>query len=421
MITEKFIEKNFPKGKLTLLGGCPAVGKSSFAVSISISLARQNRKCIYLSSKFEERVLTERYKRQVIIEEYNSIVGNIIVDYNTEAINTNYIRKIVEHYQPDYIIMDCIHLMTSNNPSSDRHSEMQDIVRELKALASDCNISVIGLITLNRSCKSKDSYFSNPDIFRELQLGDLEDINLTCIHRDSDIINIRKYQCENECPSYSTIVKFVTYHNINPEITDLLFNHDTIGFSMLPCVVYVHGLSSSGASSTADSLRKLLPEYEVLSPDLPVQPQEALTMLKDLCELRNPELIIGTSMGGMFAQQLRGYKKILVNPAFHVSEFMRTQLGVHDFLNPRKNGETKYEITLDLCDSYKAVEADQFADITAYDITNTYALFGSRDTLVHGFEEYIAYYRNAMWFEGEHLLNFEIIKNIVVPLAKIIM
>lgn len=91
-------------------------------------------------------------------------------------------------------------------------------------------------------------------------------------------------------------------------------------------------------------------------------------------------------MGGMFAQQLRGYKKILVNPAFHVSEFMRTQLRVHDFLNPRKNGETKYEITSDLCDSYQLIEANQFADITDFDIKNTYALFGTQDTLVHGYD-----------------------------------
>lgn len=120
-------------------------------------------------------------------------------------------------------------------------------------------------------------------------------------------------------------IKFITYHDNNPEITYLLFNHNTIGFSMFPSVMYIHGLSSSGASSTASNLRKLLPQYDVLSPDLPIQPQEALTMLKDLCELYKPEIIIGTSMGGMFAQQLRGYKKILVNPAFHASEFMHTQ------------------------------------------------------------------------------------------------
>ena len=50
-------------------------------------------------------------------------------------------------------------------------------------------------------------------------------------------------------------------------------------------------------------------------------------------------------MGGMFAGQLRGYRQILVNPAFHVSEFMRTQIGVHEFLNPRQDGKTQYEIT----------------------------------------------------------------------------
>lgn len=118
-------------------------------------------------------------------------------------------------------------------------------------------------------------------------------------------------------------------------------------------ILYIHGLSSSGSSSTTRNLQALLPDYSVLSPDLPVAPQEALDMLWHLCELEQPQLIIGTSMGGMFAQQLRGYKKILVNPAFHVSEFMRTQIGVHEFLNPRRNGETHYEITSDLCDAYQ--------------------------------------------------------------------
>lgn len=132
-------------------------------------------------------------------------------------------------------------------------------------------------------------------------------------------------------------------------------------------ILYIHGLSSSGSSSTTRNLQALLPDYSVLSPDLPVAPQEALDMLWHLCELEQPQLIIGTSMGGMFAQQLRGYKKILVNPAFHVSEFMRTQIGVHEFLNPRRNGETHYEITSDLCDAYQKVEKGQFSDITEFD------------------------------------------------------
>lgn len=416
MITKKFIEKTFPKGKLTLVGGRPAMGKTSFAISLTVSLAKLNKKCIYFSLEIEEQQLVERCKRQVGIEEYKAIAGNINVDA-TSNINTNHIRKTIGHYQPDYIIVDYIQLMSSNNHLSDRNTEMQAIVQELKTLVSDCNIPVIGLSQLNR-CQDDTSYFLTPNNFRELPLDYLEDINLTCIHRDD---YFRKYECDSNDKVIYGKTKFITYHDNSPEIIHLLFNNEKIGFSMFPSVMYIHGLSSSGASSTATNLHKLLPQYDVLSPDMPIQPQEALTMLKELCELYNPELIIGTSMGGMFAQQLRGYKKILINPAFHVSEFMRTQPGVHDFLNQRKNGETKYEITSELCDSYQLIEANQFANITDFDIKNTYALFGTQDTLVHGHNEYIDYYKNAMWFEGEHRLNFEVIKNIVVPLVQIIL
>lgn len=75
---------------------------------------------------------------------------------------------------------------------------------------------------------------------------------------------------------------------------------------MFPSVIYIHRLSSSRVSSTVGYLRKLLPQYEVLSPDLPTQPQEAFTMLTELCKLYKPEFIIGTSIGGIFVQQLRG-------------------------------------------------------------------------------------------------------------------
>lgn len=58
-------------------------------------------------------------------------------------------------------------------------------------------------------------------------------------------------------------------------------------------ILYIHGLSSSGSSSTTRNLQALLPDYSVLSPDLPVAPQEALDMLWHLCELEQPQLIIG--------------------------------------------------------------------------------------------------------------------------------
>lgn len=125
---------------------------------------------------------------------------------------------------------------------------------------------------------------------------------------------------------------------------------------MINKILYIHGLSSSDTSSTAGVLRKLLPNTEVISPDLPIQPTQALEMLRELCLREKPDIVIGTSMGGMFAQQMHGFKKILVNPAFYVSEFMRQNIEKQPFLNIRQNRKTYYEITSELCDAYQEFE-----------------------------------------------------------------
>ena len=64
-------------------------------------------------------------------------------------------------------------------------------------------------------------------------------------------------------------------------------------------ILYVHGFASSGASGTGGRLRLLLPQATVIAPDLPVDPHEAISLLKDLCTRENPDLIVGTSMGVM--------------------------------------------------------------------------------------------------------------------------
>ena len=74
-------------------------------------------------------------------------------------------------------------------------------------------------------------------------------------------------------------------------------------------IIYFHGFGSSGASGTVETLRNLLPDAEIIAPDILVDPFEALPFLKALCEDEHPDLVIGTSMGGMYAHQMRGYKR----------------------------------------------------------------------------------------------------------------
>ena len=184
-------------------------------------------------------------------------------------------------------------------------------------------------------------------------------------------------------------------------------------------IIYFHGFASSGATGTAEMLRKLLPEIEIVAPDIPVDPSEALPYLRQLCEQENPDLIIGTSMGAMYAQQMHGYKKICVNPAFNMSTMSKVfKTGEHKFLNGRKDNQKTFKITKEIIQKHNMMERQQFKGITPFDLENTYGLFGIHDTSVNTYDLYKKHYRNAQRFDGEHHLNEKALKSAVVPLIK---
>ena len=48
-------------------------------------------------------------------------------------------------------------------------------------------------------------------------------------------------------------------------------------------VLFIHGLASSGAYKTASTLRTLLRPCEVISPDVPIEPEAALSLKPLTC------------------------------------------------------------------------------------------------------------------------------------------
>lgn len=184
-------------------------------------------------------------------------------------------------------------------------------------------------------------------------------------------------------------------------------------------IVYFHGFASSGATGTVEILRNLLPEVEIVAPDIPVDPKEALPYLQDFCKTENPDLIIGTSMGGMYAQQMFGFKKICVNPAFNMSRMSNAlKTGEHKFLNGRKDSQKTFKITKEIIQNFNMMERAQFKGITPFDKDNTYGLFGIHDETVNTYDLFKKYYKNATRFEGEHRLNEKVLKSVVLPLVK---
>lgn len=188
-------------------------------------------------------------------------------------------------------------------------------------------------------------------------------------------------------------------------------------------VVYLHGLSSSGQSTTAQRLRRTLQKQEVISPDIPVQPEIAITELKRLASLLRPDaIIVGTSMGGMFAQLFRGFTRILINPSFHPSNHLAEKIGSRlPFHNPRLDGATDFEVTEKLVKKYRQLEERQFDPkfgIIGKNPDKTeqvHAFFGTQDDVVNCKDEYLAHYGDAVDFEGGHRLDPNTTITLIVP------
>ena len=186
-------------------------------------------------------------------------------------------------------------------------------------------------------------------------------------------------------------------------------------------LVYFHGFASSGASGTVLLLRKIFPSAQVVAPDIPVDPEEALPMLQKLVQTEQPDVIVGTSMGGMYAQQMHGFLRICVNPSFRISTSKLLHTGVHKWLNGRKNHEKEFRITADIIKRYNQMERKQFDGITPDDRELCYGLFGINDTSVNpinAYNTFTKYYTHAERFEGEHQLNDKVIHKVLLPLLK---
>ena len=185
-------------------------------------------------------------------------------------------------------------------------------------------------------------------------------------------------------------------------------------------LMYLHGSASAGFSRTSMGILKYLPQdWQLLTPDCPVDAEECLKMLKDLCEREKPDLIIGSSQGGYYAQMLRGYKRICVNPALDMSNDEDVKVGSHQFVVNREDGIQRYVITPEMQEGYRRLEARQFEGITDFDREYCYGLFGDHDTdYGHCKPLFVAHYKHIHSFPGGHKMEYDEIEKYLMPLVQ---
>ncbi len=182
-------------------------------------------------------------------------------------------------------------------------------------------------------------------------------------------------------------------------------------------ILFIHGLASSGAYKMASSLRILFKPCEVIAPDVPIEPMDALNLLENLCKTEDPDLVVGLSLGGFWAQKLRGRKKLLVNPDFHVSKLLRTMIGEREYLSPRRDGALTFTITEEMCNEYESLERTEFDALSEDEISLTFGAFADHDELVNCKDEFdLRYPGQGYSYPGKHLPNFPELKQHIKPI-----
>ncbi len=192
-------------------------------------------------------------------------------------------------------------------------------------------------------------------------------------------------------------------------------------------IMYNHGFGSAASSGTVKLIQQTFPNATVIAYDIPLHPAEGLALLRQKAAEEKPDLIIGTSMGGMYTEMLYGFDRICVNPAFEMAQTMKEHglTGKQLWQNPRQDGETEFLVTKALEKEYKETTEQCFTTFEAMlpeekkkEQGRVWGLFGDEDELVHTWDIFTAHYPQAARFHGAHRMDDKSFLNGVVPVIR---
>ena len=187
-------------------------------------------------------------------------------------------------------------------------------------------------------------------------------------------------------------------------------------------ILFLHGFYASGQCVPAVALKEAFEgEANVITPDLPIHPKEAVSFIRRLINSEKPDLVIGNSCGSFYAQMVApvmGVPALLGNPHFQMTEFLKQRIGEHQYKSPRKDGKRTFVIDETLIEEFAEMEAVQFNNSDSDFKDRIWGLFGEKDTLAHFEPTFLKYYSKSFHFPGGHTPTAEEVRTWYVPLAK---
>lgn len=189
-----------------------------------------------------------------------------------------------------------------------------------------------------------------------------------------------------------------------------------------PKILFLHGFFASGSCVPAVALREAFEgKADVLTPDLPMRPQKALSFIKELYAQEKPDILVGNSCGSFLAQIVAlGFHlpALLGNPHFEMTKFLKERIGAHQYKSPRQDGKQDFIIDDALINEFAELEEHQFAGCTFESKSRIWGLFGEKDTLAHYEPTFLEHYCHSFHFPGGHTPTANEVKEWYAPLIE---
>lgn len=193
-----YLTAGLHKGELTLLAARPRQGKTSLAMNIAQAAAKAGKKVLFVSLEMTKEAIIDRllcsiaqvdllayragrlkredFSRLAVAQMELDEYGENIIIHDDAKMSVGRLEGIIRGMSKeraiDLVIVDYLQLLRPDKARDQRHLEVGQISRGLKALALELGLPVLGLSQLNREIEHRSS--KRPVLSDLRESGDLE-------------------------------------------------------------------------------------------------------------------------------------------------------------------------------------------------------------------------------------------------------
>lgn len=179
-------------GDVTIIGARPSVGKSAIVTQIIGQMAKNGHRVGYFNLEMNESQVYERFVsrlaelsltrvrrakaflggEQEAFDKANEEMSGYDVIISTGSKSISEVRAESRHQRFEVIVIDYLQLIKADKRYSNRASEVGDISKSIKGLASELHVPVILLSQLNRVSEHNET--KEPTMAELRESGDIE-------------------------------------------------------------------------------------------------------------------------------------------------------------------------------------------------------------------------------------------------------